>query len=266
MASVCRIISGVLVLTISFLRFTNVWQSSSGPFIIGALAVNAAVFITLTEIFVWRKEKRRERDEELKELCRQQNQEARAAEIVAKTVASFAQKPPLTPLLEPVPLSVPLEEPRIYLGIQDAADQVFPGAQFILSNHGKISAHNVQIQPFKLCRKLVVFPIVPYIHPTNEHRVQATVSDVGAMFQHNIFYWLNKDWDGGGKVTDDWPIDIFIRYSDPSGRKFEAALTMIFHPITHMMNQKIKPDAPSFLRRQPQASLEFTDIKHKPLN
>jgi hypothetical protein len=152
------------------------------------------------------------------------------------------------------------------LGIQDAAEQVFPGAQFILSNHGKITAHNIQIQPFKLCRKPVTFPLVPFIHPTKETGIQATVSDVGVMFQHNIFYWLNKDWDGGGEVTDDWPIDILINYSDPLGKKFEATLKMIFHPITYMMNQKIRPDAPSFLRRQPQTSLEFTDIKHRPLN
>jgi hypothetical protein len=82
------------------------------------------------------------------------------------------------------------------------------------------------------------------------------------MLQHNIFYWLNKDWDGGGKVTNDWPVDILIKYSDPSGKKFEAALTMVFRPITYMMNQKIKPDAPPFLRRQVEASLEFIDIKH----
>jgi hypothetical protein len=266
MASICRIISGVLVLTISFLRFTKVWQEPAGPIVIGVLALSAAVFIVLTEVFGWRKEKKRERDEEQKELRRQQNQAAWAAEIVAKTIASSAPASTTDRLLEIAPRSAPLEEPRIYLGIQDAADQVFPGAQFILSNQGKITAHNVLIQPFKLCRKSVIFRIVPFIHPTKEVEVQATVSDVGVMFQHNIFYWLNKDWDGGGKVTDDWPIEILIRYSDPSGRKFEAALTMVFHPITHMMNQKIKPDAPSFLRRQPQPSLEFTDIRHKSIN
>jgi hypothetical protein len=229
-----------------YIRF-NEWQDTHWekfmywlkPFIFSPFLILVLVICVILIHAYWKG--RQERKEEEKEINRQENQKAFVAEIVAQTLASAA--------------------PRIYLGIQDTAEQIFPGAQFILSNHGKITAHNIQIQPFKLCRKPVTFPLVSYIHPTQEFGVQATVSDSGNMLKHNIFYWLNKDWDGGGKLTNDCLIDIFIKYYDPSGRRFEAAMTMIFHPISHMMNQKIDPNAPQFLRRQPDVSLEYRNTK-----
>jgi uncharacterized membrane protein len=72
-----------------------------------------------------------EHKEEEKEIHRQENQKAFVAEIVAQTIASLEPRPPADQVPEAAPISLRLEEPRIYLGIQEAAQQIFPDAQFI---------------------------------------------------------------------------------------------------------------------------------------
>lgn len=152
-----------------------------------------------------------------------------------------------------------LDDPRIYLEIEAASEGFFPRTPFILRNEGKYEAHHVAIQPFKLCRKVVTFPEVAVISVGKPEKALPTVEDGGAQnVTHDIFHWLNKDWDSSGTLADeDWPIPITITYCDPLGkRRFEGTVTLVFHPWTHNMNKK-HPNAPNFILRHRDPGYEF---------
>ena len=51
----------------------------------------------------------------------------------------------------------------------DIHQSIFPRTPFILHNRGNETAHKVSIQPFKLCRKAVLFPTIEVI-PAGEKR------------------------------------------------------------------------------------------------
>jgi hypothetical protein len=77
------------------------------------------------------------------------------------------------------------------------------------------------------------------------------------MLQHKTHHNLMKDWDGNGKLVADWPVPLVVNYEDPDGEKYEATMTMVYHPIAEIMNRKINPNFP----RQPDVVLEFTNLK-----
>jgi hypothetical protein len=154
-----------------------------------------------------------------------------------------------------------LDDPRIYLGIEPASEVMFPRTPFILRNEGKYEAHHVAIQPFKLCRKVVGFPEVAVVSVGKPEKALPTVEDDGGqMVNHNIFHWLNKDWDASGTLADeDWPIPITIKYSDPlDKRHFEGTVTLMFHPWTYNMNKKSNDkNLPNFILRHQEPGWEF---------
>lgn len=160
-------------------------------------------------------------------------------------------------------LEMSADDPLIYLAIEPATEAMFARTPFVLSNEGKRPAHNVTIQPFKLCRKQVAFATIGAIPVREKASVLPNIADSGAMIQHDIFYWLTKDWDTNGEIVGEWPVPIRITYDDPLNQKhFETTLTLVFFPITHMMNKRHKP--PSFIKPEP--NWEIRNIEHRALN
>lgn len=149
-----------------------------------------------------------------------------------------------------VPPELTRDDPLVYLDIQPATESMFPRTPFILNNQGKSAAHDVSIQPFKLFHKLVTFPTIAVLPSGNKVPALATVEDSGTMTQHDIFYWLTKDWDSNDKLVEEWSVPISVKYSDPTGqRRFEVTMTLVFFPIRHMMNKK--RDRPSLIGQSP---------------
>lgn len=154
-----------------------------------------------------------------------------------------------------------VEDPRIYLDIGLPKEGFFQRTPFILHNQGKTTAHNVAIQSFKLKRKNVVFPDVAAIAVDDRAEVLPSVEDASQMQKHDIFHWLIQDWDGNGTLTDEWPIEIAVRYSDPLGKRhFEAKMTLLFHPIKHIMYRRTsESSSPPFISKDP--TWEFKNIR-----
>lgn len=151
------------------------------------------------------------------------------------------------------------DDPLIYLEIQSPTEGMFRRTPFVLKNHGKSPAHNVAIQPFKLCRKPVTFPTVGAIPVGERLSVVPTVADGGAMIEHDIFYWLTKDWDGNGELVGEWPVSVSIKYGDPLNQKqFETTMTLVFFPIAYMMNEKHSSPF-----KQDRAVYEIRNIHHR---
>ena len=221
-----------------------------------------------------REEKKRKREEEERE----QRQEERDTRLVAKVIDEYRKTEEHLPQKAVFHMThdsafptdgMDVNDPRIYLEIEPAMEAMFPRTPFVLHNRGDQEAHKVTIQPFKLCRKSVVFPTVEVIPARDKRDALPTVEKGdGQMVNHDIFHWLMKDWNDNGELVDDWPIPIVVKYSDPLGRKsFEATMTFVFHPIRYMMNQKYdRRDQPDFLKRHREPSWEFTDIKFKRIN
>jgi hypothetical protein len=156
-------------------------------------------------------------------------------------------------------LEITLDDPRIYLDIEPASETMFARTPFIVRNDGKYEAHHVAIKSFKLCRKTVAFPEIPVVAVGKLEKVLPTVEGEGQLLSHDIFNWLVKDWDGNGKLLEDWPIALTITYSDPLGmRHFEATVTLMFHPIRYLMYKRHN-NAPDFIVRHREPSWEFVN-------
>lgn len=131
------------------------------------------------------------------------------------------------------------DDPRIYLDIKphttDSRDR------FICHNRGKDTAHNVQIQPFKLAGHTVTFNSIGSLGPDENGYATPRVEDGGGLTSSFIFYWLIKDWDKGGELVGEWPVQITVTYANSSNsREFTGTSTLMFYPIKHQTLESFK--------------------------
>ena len=132
------------------------------------------------------------------------------------------------------------DDPRIYLELVEPKFAIMSRTPFILWNRGKDVAHKVQIKPFKLKRNAVTFPVVEAIAVGDKGETLPTIdSDTN---EHDIFYWLEKDWDAfgvqGGVIATEWPIAIEIQYSDFAlKKKFVTTMTLVFFAVKYTLEK-----------------------------
>jgi pyrimidine deaminase RibD-like protein len=122
-------------------------------------------------------------------------------------------------------------DPRIYAEVSEPKDAMFARTPFVLHNRGGNVAHNVQIHSIKLSKSLVTFDPVGVIAPNDRAQVVPYIETAGALEQHNIVHWLNRDWDSGGDIVEEWPVPLRITYEDFSKTIFETTLTLVYLPI-----------------------------------
>jgi hypothetical protein len=151
-------------------------------------------------------------------------------------------------------------DPLIYVDIEPAKEAMFPRTPFICRNDGDRPAHKVQIRPFKLCRKEVVFPSVPVISAHDKGEALPTMENgSGLMIKNDIFYWLMKDWNDNGELVDEWCIPIIVGYTDALGQKeFEVTMNLVFYPMIAIRNKNNRFANPSFLKKE--REWEFIDV------
>jgi hypothetical protein len=223
-----------------------------------------ALVCLIVQLFVLSKQ---EHDREERERLRVE-QDAERDGLIQRMVEKFegssasqkaAQIP--APNQPEVSAGMTIDDPRIYLGIEEPKEGMFARTPFILSNHGKTTAHNVSIQPFKLKRKNVTFPEVSSIAAGEKAQALPSIEGAGHMQAQDIFHWLVQDWDGNGELTDDWPIDLRVKFSDPLGKRFfESQMTLVFHPIKHIMYRQRGPGkTPPFISKD--ATWEIKGIR-----
>jgi hypothetical protein len=132
------------------------------------------------------------------------------------------------------------DDPRIYLELVEPKFAIMSRTPFILWNRGKDVAHKIQIKPFKLKRNAVTFPVVEAIAAGDKGETLPTIdSDTN---EHDIFYWLEKDWDAfgvsGGVIATEWPIEIEIGYSDFTlKKKFVTTMTFVFFAVKYTLEK-----------------------------
>jgi hypothetical protein len=145
----------------------------------------------------------------------------------------LASQPELGPVI-----GVSANDPRIYLDIKPASDQL-PRTPFILINEGKEIAHRVSIDSFQLDRKPVRFPITETIAAGGSSEVIPTIENAdGLLSKHDIFQWLMEDYNAAGEGTEEWSIPLTIRYSDFSKTKrFLSTMSLAFYPDNYAAKQ-----------------------------
>ena len=59
----------------------------------------------------------------------------------------------------------------------------------------------------------------------------------GGITQHDIFYWLSKDWRGKNDRMGEYIVPIRINYRDSIDSKhFEATMALVFDAIRYQLN------------------------------
>jgi hypothetical protein len=100
----------------------------------------------------------------------------------------------------------------------------------------------------------VLFPVVGAIHSGERAPALPTINEGSGFTQHEIFYWLSKDWNENGTLVEEWSVPILVKYGDSLGqRRFEVRMHLVFHPIRYMLNKNYQLPVPS-------PSWEFRDI------
>jgi pyrimidine deaminase RibD-like protein len=128
-------------------------------------------------------------------------------------------------------IGVKESDPRIYTEVSEIKDAMFGRTPFVLHNRGGNVAHNVQIHPLTLSKSPVTFDPVGVIAPNDRAQVLPYIEAAGALEQYNIVYWLNRDWNSGGDIVEEWPVLLRITYEDFSNTIFETTLTLVYLPI-----------------------------------
>lgn len=130
-------------------------------------------------------------------------------------------------------------DPRIYVEVIRSPTS-FWRTQFLLHNQGEDTAHDVCISPFKLCGRLVTFPSVGAIKSGACLPAMPTVEKCfGGITQHDIFYWLSKDWRGKNDRMGEYIVPIRINYRDSIDSKhFEATMALVFDAIRYQLNKE----------------------------
>ena len=247
-----RILGSVLVIVIAILQFTKIFDSVAGKIAVLVLASIAAASVVVSEVLVYRSEKRRkteqhERDKQIAKLAVEEYRNA--------TTSALPEQE------EPKELGMSADDPRIYVSIETPKDKLFQRTSFILNNQGKDVAHEVQIHTFKLDHRAVTFDPVEAIPPGENGETLPTIEGVdGTMYEHNIFHWLSKDWDAHGELIEEWPIPVELTYTDFSKKKlFSVKMVLVFHAIRYLLKERHK-EAPSPLDRP---FWEMRDIEFK---
>jgi pyrimidine deaminase RibD-like protein len=122
-------------------------------------------------------------------------------------------------------------DPRVYMEVSEPTEAMFARTPFVLHNRGGDVAHNVQIHPVKLSRNAVTFESVAAIAPNDKAQVLPHIEGAGALAQHNIVYWLNRDWDTNGEIIEEWSVPVAITYEDFGKATFETRLCLVYLPI-----------------------------------
>ena len=216
------------------IQFPKVLETPSRALVLW-LVGTLIVLLVLAEFVLWFEEKRRDKKRE--ELQAEANKQ-----LVLSTVAEFVSastSKASSPTPNPTELGMSADDPRIYLEIANPKDSLVRRTPFVLRNHGKDVAHTVQIQPFKLDRKKVAFPLVEAIPPAQSGESLPTIDHAdGILNEHDIFYWLLKDWNANGELIEEWPIQITVSYSDFSKKKnFLTTAKLVFHAIRYILEQ-----------------------------
>jgi hypothetical protein len=208
---------------------------------------------------------------------RETQQEERTFNLIKAVAAEFESKIALSksataPIIVPAPspsvtaeLGMSADDPRIYLEIERSTDAMFRRTPFILHNRGKDVAHAAQIQSFKLKRKEVAFSPIEEIPAGGKKDVLPVIKSHEPMNEHDIFYWLLKDWDGNGELLDEWPIPLTIEYWDfTRKKKFSVTMNLVFHAIRYLLDEKHGGQQREWPPRNYARPLwEFRDIQFK---
>ena len=216
------------------IQFPKVLETPSRALVLRLVGALIGVLV-LAEIVLWFEEKRRDKK-------REERQADANKQLVLSTVAEFvsaSSSQAASPMPNPTELGMSADDPRIYLEIKSSKDNLLRRTPFVLWNHGKDVAHTVQIEAVKLDRKRVTFPPVEVIPPTQSGESLPTIDRAnGVLNEHDIFYWLLKDWNANGELIEEWPIQITVSYSDFSKKKtFLTTAKLVFHAIRYILEE-----------------------------
>lgn len=139
------------------------------------------------------------------------------------------------------------DDPRIYVEVVDELDKPIKGVnqtRLVLHNRGGQVAHNIEIESLKIAGHEVTFVPVSDLDRDARKEITPQIESTGVMQNADLVGLVIKAWNSVGDLTEEFPLELCIRYRDFSlNKRFVSKIKLAFSPLQA-----------SFMRRNPSTS------------